>query len=87
VQCGGANSRGRSRGVEQGAVHQRAVVAVLDDVVRLAGPVAQRGLVGHPDLHRVLGVVEVDDVDVKDQYCGTGDEVNCIVMQKIDLFV
>lgn len=78
---------GCSRGVQQGAVHQRAVVAVLDDVVLLTDPGAQGGLVGHPDLHRVLRVVEVDDVDVEDQHRGAGDEVACSEMQKILIFL
>lgn len=72
--CSRANSRGRSRGVEEGSVHQGAVVAVLEEVVGLAGQAAVRGLVDHPDLHRVFGVVEVHHVDVEDQNGRAGDD-------------
>lgn len=65
---------GRSRGVEEGSVHQGAVIAILNQIVGLAGRGAVLGLVDHPDLHRILGVVEVNDVDVKDQDGGAGDE-------------
>ena len=56
-----------SRGEEQRAVHQRAVVVVADEVVLRRGVVAHLGFVGDLDGHRVVGVVEVDDVDVKDE--------------------
>lgn len=77
MQCGGAGNRGRSRGVEQSSVHQGAVVAVLDQVVYFTGDVALLGLVGDLDLDRVLGVVEVDDVDVEDEHSRARDDVPC----------
>lgn len=77
MQCGRVRSRGRSRGVQQGAVHQGAVVAILNQVVRLTGGVAFLRLVGNFNVHRVFGVVEVDDVNVEDEHSGAGDEVAC----------
>lgn len=57
-----------SRGEEQRAVHQRAVVVVADEVVLVGGPVAWLRPVGGPDVHCIVGVVEVDDVNVKDEH-------------------
>lgn len=71
------NSRGLSRGVQQGAVHQGAVVAVLDQVVSLAGVAALLRPVGNLDLHGVFGVVEINDVDVKDENGRAGNEISC----------
>lgn len=71
------NSRGLSRGVQQGAVHQGAVVSVLDQIVSLAGVTALLRLVGNPDLHGVFGVVEINDVDVKDEDGRAGNEISC----------
>lgn len=78
LQYGGAMDRWRSysRGVEQGAVHQGAVVTVLDQVVHLTGQVALLGLAGHLDLNEVFRVVEVDNVDVEDQDGRARDEVS-----------
>lgn len=77
VQCGRATGRGRSRGVEQGSVHQGAIITILDQVIGFAGQAAALGLVDHFDPHRIFGVVEVDDVDVKDQNGGAGNEFSC----------
>lgn len=71
------NSRGLSRGVQQGAVHQGAVVSVLDQIVSLAGVAALLRLVGNLDLHGVFGVVEIDDVNVKDENGRAGNEISC----------
>lgn len=57
-----------SRGEEQRAVHQRAVVVVAHEVVHLRGVVTRLGPVGGPDVHRIAGVVEVDDVNLKDEH-------------------
>lgn len=57
-----------SRGEEQRAVHQRAVVVIADQVVHLGGLVTQFGPVGGLDVHAVVGVVEVDDVNVEDEH-------------------
>lgn len=59
---------GDSRGKEQRAVHQGAVVVVADEVVGRGGVVTHVGLVRGVDAHRVIGVVEVDDVNVKDEH-------------------
>lgn len=75
--CSRANSRGRSRGVEEGSVHQGAVITVLEQVIGLAGQAAVRGFVDHRDLHRVFGVVEVHHVDVEDQNGRAGDDPSC----------
>lgn len=65
------------RGEELGAVQQRAVVVVANEVPRLAGLVAGLGGPGQgPDFHWVLGVMEVDDVDVKYQHSGARDLVS-----------
>lgn len=66
---------GDLRGEERRAVHQRAVVVVADEVVHIGGVVAQLGFVEDLDLHGVVGVVEVDDVDVEHQHSGRGDDV------------
>lgn len=77
MQWGRANSRGLSRGVQQGAIHQGAVVAILDKIVCFAGVAALRRLVGDANLHGVLGVVEINDVNVKDENGRAGDEISC----------
>jgi len=59
---------GGSRGVQQGAVHQGAIVTILNPIVHLTRPFAVPRLVGHFDIDRVFGVVEIDDVNVKDQH-------------------
>ena len=72
--CGACRARcGDLRGEQQGAVHEGAVVVVVDEVVGVAGLVANLWL--GDDLHGdvVLGVVEVDDVHVKDQHGRAGD--------------
>lgn len=66
-----------SRGEEQRAVHQRAVVVVADEVVHLGGLVTQVRPVGGLDVHCVLGVVEVDDVNVKHEDSWWWDDVTC----------
>lgn len=59
---------GHSRGEEQRAVHQGAVVVVPDEVVHLGGVVAHLGSVGDVDAHGVIGVVEVDDMNVEHKH-------------------
>lgn len=76
VQCGRVNSRGGSRGVQQGAVHQGAIVTIVNQIIGFTDRAALRGLVGHFDLDRVFGVVEVNDVNVKDQNGRARDEVS-----------
>lgn len=66
---------GDSRGEEWRAVHQGAVVVVVDEVVHLGGHVTRLGSVGDLDADCVVGVVEVDDVDVKHQHSRRGDDV------------
>lgn len=75
MQCGGVNSRGRSRGVQQGAIHQGAVVTVLNQVIGFTGYAALLRLVGNFNLHWVFWVVEIDNVNVKDQHSRARDEV------------
>lgn len=60
-------SGGNLRGKEQSPVQQSAVVMVADQVVQSRGVVAHFRFVGDLELHFVAWVVEVDDVDVKDQ--------------------
>lgn len=48
---------------------------VADEVVHLCGVVAQLGFVEDLDVHGVVGVVEVDDVDVEHQHSRRGDDV------------
>lgn len=65
------------RGEELGAVQQRAVVVVANEVPRLGGLVAGLGGPGQGlDFHGVLGVMEVDDVDVKYQHSRARDLVS-----------
>lgn len=66
---------GDSRGEERCAVHQGAVVVVVDEVVQPGGLVTHFGFVGDLDVHFVVGVVEVDDVNVKHQHSRRGDDV------------
>lgn len=77
MQCSRMNSRGSSRGVEQCAVHQGAIVTILNQVVGFTGFTAVLRLVGHFNLDRVFRVVEVNDVNVKDQHSRSRDEVAC----------
>lgn len=63
------------RGKEQRAVHEGAVVVVADEVVRFCGLVTHVGSVDDLDSHRVVGVVEVDDVDVKDEHSRRRDHI------------
>ena len=67
---GRVNSRGRSRGVQQGAVHQGAIISIVDQIVGCALLAAFLGLVDNFNLDRVLGVVEINDMNVKDQHSG-----------------
>lgn len=48
---------------------------VVDEVVHLGGVVAELRFVEDLDVHGVVGVVEVDDVDVEHQHSGGGDDV------------
>lgn len=56
---------GDSRGKEQRSVHQGAVVVVVDEVVHRRGVITHFRSVLDLDVHCVVGIVEVDDVDVK----------------------
>lgn len=76
MQCSRVNSRGRSRGVQQGAVHQGAIITISDQVVSFTGPSAFLRLVGNFNLDRIFGVVEVNDVNVKDQHSRARNEVS-----------
>lgn len=82
-----AKSGGRSRGVQQGAVHQGAIVAIVNQIVRLAGGAAFPRLVGNLDVDRVFGVVEVDDVDVKDQHGRARNQFACSGERENKLFL
>lgn len=66
---------GDSRGKERRAVHQGAVVVVADEVVRRRGFVTRCGFVCDGDAHCVVGVVEVDDVNVEHKHSRTGDDI------------
>lgn len=66
---------GDSRGEERRAVHQRAVVVVAYKVVHTGGLVTHLGSVSDLDLHCVIGVVEVDDMNVKHQHSRRRDDV------------
>lgn len=59
---------GDSRGEERRAVHQGAVIVVADEVVHAGGLVTRLGSEGDLDVHCVVGVVEVNDVNVKHQH-------------------
>lgn len=48
---------------------------VADEVVHRRGVVAVLGSVEDLDFHLVTGVVEVDDVDVKDEHGGRRDHI------------
>lgn len=82
MQCSRVNSRGRSRGVQQGTVHQRAVVTILYVIVSFTGHVAFLRLVGHFNLDWIVGVVEINDVNVKDQHSGARNELSCSQREK-----
>lgn len=64
-----------SRGKEQRAVHQAAVVVIVDQVILCRGLVADLRFVEGLDLHLITGVVEVDDVDIEDENSRRGDHV------------
>lgn len=66
---------GDSRGKEQRAVHEGAVVVIVDEVVHFCGVITHFGSVGDLDGHRVVGIVEVDHVDVKDEHGRRRDHV------------
>lgn len=76
MQCSRVHSGGRSRGVEQGTVHQGAVVTILNVIVRVTGHAAFLRLVGHFNLDWVVGVVKINDVNVKDQHSRAGNELS-----------
>lgn len=63
------------RGKEQRPVHEGAVVVVADEVVHFCGLVTHFGSVDDLDSHSVVGVVEVDDVDVKDEHSRRRDHI------------
>lgn len=65
---GGRECSGHTRGEEAGAIQQGAVVVVADKVAVAGGDIAALGPEHGLDLHRVLRVVEVDDVDIKDEH-------------------
>lgn len=64
-----------ARGEEPCAIQQRAVVVVADEVSVAGGDVAALGTVHGLNLHRVVWVVEVDDVDIEDENSGAGNFV------------
>lgn len=70
------NSRGGSRGVQQGAVHQGAIVTILNQIVSFTGHAALLRLVGNFNLDLVFGVVEINDMNVKDQHSRARNEVS-----------
>lgn len=72
---GGECSGACSRGVQQGSVHQGTIIAILDQIVHFAGHVAVLRLVGSRDTDGVFGVVEINDLNVKDQHSRAGNEV------------
>lgn len=74
--CCRVNSRGRSRGVQKCPVQQGAVVAIVNQIVGLAGHITFLRLVGDSDLDRIFGVVEVNHVDIKDQHSRARNEVS-----------
>lgn len=76
MQCGRVNSRGRSRGVQQGAVHQGAIITILNQIVSFTGHAALLRLVDNFNLDLVFGVVEINDMNVKDQHSRARDEVS-----------
>lgn len=57
-----------SRGVDGRAVHQRSVVVVFNKVSLLGLLLTRLWLVSDSDLGAVRRVVEVDDVNIKDQH-------------------
>lgn len=59
---------GDSRGEEQRAIHQGAVVVVADEVVHLGGLITHLRSVGGLDVQGVVGVVEVDNVKVEHEH-------------------
>lgn len=67
------------RGEQLGAIQKRAVVVVANKVPELGGLGLIAGL-GRPeqslDFHRIRRVVEVDDVDVKDEHSRAWDLVS-----------
>lgn len=63
-----------SRGKKRCAVHQGTVVVVADKVILGGGLVTRLGSVDDLDVHRVVGVVEVDDQNVKHQHSRRGDD-------------
>lgn len=83
MQCGRVNSRGRSRGVQQGAVHQGAIITILDQIVSFADLAALLGFVGRCNLDWVFGVVEINDVNVEDQHSRARNEVSCSGTNKL----
>lgn len=76
VQCSRVNSRGRSRGVQQGAVHQGAIVAVLNQIVSFTSHVTLLRLMGNFDIDWIFWVVEINDVNVKDEHSRSRNEVS-----------
>ena len=81
MQCSTVNSRGRSRGVQQGPVHEGAIVTIINQIIGFTGDVAFLRLVGDFDPDRVFGVVEINDMNVKDQHGRARDEVSCSRMK------
>lgn len=48
----------------------------MDEVVHCGGLVTHLGFVDDLDVHGIVGVVEVNDVDVKDEHSRRGDDVS-----------
>lgn len=76
MQCSRVNSRGRSRRVQQGTIHQGAVITILNVIVSFSGHVAFLRLVGHFDLDWIFGVVEINDMNIKDQHSGARNKLS-----------
>lgn len=76
MQCSRVNSRGCSRGVQQGAIHQGTIISIQNQVVSFTGHFAVVRLVGNFDVDRVFRVVEINDVNVKDQNSRARNEVS-----------
>ena len=76
MQCSSLRGRGHSRGVEEGAIHQGAIVAVLNQIISLTSHDAFLWLVKDLSCNSIFGVVEIDYMDVKHQHCRARNELS-----------
>lgn len=76
MQCGRVNSGGRSRGIQQGAFHQGAIITIMNQIVGFTGHAALLRFVGSFNLDWVFGVVEINDMNVKDEHSRARNEVS-----------